>query len=77
MSEPPRFNRGERVIVHYDGGTATAEIGVRSGNGRAIAIVFDGMIEGYAGVMPLMWNGTAFENVFDGIIIRIERIAHA
>jgi len=56
MSDPPNFQRGERVIIKHRGEFVRGEILLASPNGRSIALGYDGIIAGCLRVLPLFWD---------------------
>lgn len=49
--------RGEFVFVTYKGKTLKAMATLVSENGVSAIIMFDGMLGGYAGMMPILFSG--------------------
>lgn len=50
------WNTGDAVMVEFEGRTLRASVLLASHNGRSLALQFDGLVGGYAGMMPAMWN---------------------
>lgn len=47
------LKRGDHVWITYDGQTLPALVGIASPNGRAAMLMFDGILGGYVGTMPV------------------------
>ncbi len=58
MSDPLFVLAGTPVWLRMQGDDRqiAAEVGMASTNGLALALVFDGLIGGYAGMMPIGWD---------------------
>lgn len=49
------LQRGEFVTLTYLGQTRPGFVALASLNGWSVIVMFDGMLGGYAGTMPLAW----------------------
>lgn len=47
----------ERVTVTFAGRTVDATIELASFNGHSLALRFEALLGGYAGLMPVLWRG--------------------
>lgn len=52
----PPFARGAFVHVTYEGRTLAAMVVLASTDGVSLAIMFDGLLGGYVGMMPILWH---------------------
>ena len=63
------WKTGEGCSITTGGRTVRGKIELASTNGVSLFITFDAMLDpagelgGYAGGMPLMWNGQAFQDL--------------
>lgn len=55
-SDPP-FRRGDFVIIGADGREVRGMVGLASENGRSLMLLFDAMIGGWVGAMPVLEEG--------------------
>lgn len=55
---PESFARGDFVFVTFEQRTIRAFVVLASDDARSLAIMFDGFLGGYVGMMPLLWNDT-------------------
>lgn len=74
------WKTGEACRITAGGRTVDGRIELASSNGISLFITFDAMLDpggdlgGYAGGMPLMWNGTAFQDLAGrGVVELAER----
>lgn len=72
MSEP--FKRGDFVNVTYGDRTVEAMVTLASPNGRSLLVMFEAMLGGHAGVMPILQvdDGT-FISLIESKPVKIER----
>jgi hypothetical protein len=71
MNEMPVFRCGDRVLIKCGGRDTPAQVFLASSHGRALALFFDAIIEGFAGSMPVLWDAEAatFRSIIGGIAI--------
>lgn len=71
MSEMPKFQRGDKVLITCGGSDTPANVFLVASNGQALALVFDAIIAGFAGSMPVLWDAEAatFRSIIGGIAI--------
>lgn len=50
------WKKGDRVGITYLGRTVTGRVELASENGISVCLVFDALLGGYAGRMPVLWN---------------------
>lgn len=65
MPDPPPLRRGHFVNVTLDGRTVPAMVVVASGNAHSIAVMFDALLGGYAGMMPVLWVDDHYEDLVE------------
>lgn len=51
---------GEKCRATCQGSSVVATVVLASSNGRSLAIEFDAILAGYAGLMLLLWKGDGF-----------------
>jgi len=67
------LKRGETVRLTFAGRTVDAFVALASPNGRSLFLMFDAVVGGYVGGLPLLWDGAAFREPFpDGRSAYIE-----
>lgn len=72
------LQRGEFVVVTASGRTVRAMVTLASANGRSIVLMFDAMLGGFVGVMPVSLDdddgtGAATGAALDGMPVTITR----
>jgi hypothetical protein len=73
MSSPPRVWRtGEEVILRCDGRSLPARILLASPNGHSLALAFEGIVAGFVGMMPVLWDERARSFVSLGVACPVE-----
>jgi hypothetical protein len=50
------LKRGDFVHVTFQGRTVRAMVTIASPDARSLMIMFDGMLGGFVGMMPLLWR---------------------
>jgi hypothetical protein len=48
------FKTGDRVMIGYAGSQVEGVVKLASENGKSLALVFDAMLGGYVGMMPVL-----------------------
>ena len=76
MNEPPRFYRGERVLIRDGRQVIAGEVLLASGNGQSIAVGYDGMVAGCVNVLPLLWDAGSgtFRTIVNQDAIAVQRV---
>jgi hypothetical protein len=75
------WKAGERCRITCGGRTVDGRIELAASSGVSLVLCFDGMlypggdIGGYPGGMPVMWNGTAFQDWAGRGIIELAEVA--
>lgn len=72
MTAPP-WTTGEIVRVTFGGRTVTAEIVIASGNHESLAVTFEAILGGYAGMMPILWVGDHYEDLMTRSTVVLDR----
>lgn len=67
------LRRGDFVTITGGGKTMEAMVGIASENGVSLVVLFDGMITGHVGAMPLLKDGETYRSIMDNTIVTIER----
>ena len=50
--------RGQFVWVTFEGRTVAAMVGLAAPNGESAILLFEGILGGYVGMMPIAWQET-------------------
>jgi hypothetical protein len=69
---PLPWRKGDAVRVTFGGRTIDAEIVIASENAVSLAVTFDGILGGYAGMMPILWTGEHYEDLITRSIVTLE-----
>jgi hypothetical protein len=69
------MRRGEFVYVSFEGQTLEAMVTLASGGPvGSIAVMFDGMLDGCMGMMPLLYeHDKGWVNIMSGNVIQISK----
>jgi hypothetical protein len=68
MTEDGKLQRrGEFVWVTYSGKTVKAMCLLVSDNGVSAVIMFDAMLGGHLGMMPIVWTVGHYESLLEGL----------
>jgi hypothetical protein len=49
-----QFRKGDRVQISCEGRTIDGEVILASGNGRSLAIAYEGILAGFVALMPVI-----------------------
>lgn len=60
MKPPEVFARGDFVIIEAEGKRLGAFVALASANGRSLMLFYDGMIGGFVGAMPVLYDDGAW-----------------
>jgi hypothetical protein len=73
--EPPPiiFKVGDGVRIGYGGRVVDGKIALAAANGRALGLEFEAILGGFAGAMPVGWDGAAFRDILFAKVVTIER----
>ena len=73
MSEPsPPFSNGQSVTLECRGVTVEAVIMLASQNGKSLMVAFEGLLIGYAGMMPLLVDDHGqYRDLIQGIVVSV------
>ena len=63
VKSPLPLRRGDYVEVTFEGRTLPAMVTLASENGKSLMLMFDGMLGGYAGMMPVLWSQDHYEDL--------------
>jgi hypothetical protein len=50
------FKTGEQVRITYEGQSRSGTVRLASQNGKSLMLEFFGMLGGYVGMLPCLWN---------------------
>lgn len=64
--EPIPFQRGDYARLSCDGYEPVCFIALAAQGGASLIVMFDGMIDGCVGAMPLLWRDGGYVNVMTG-----------
>jgi hypothetical protein len=67
------YRTGERVVIAFEGRTVSGEVLFASSNGVSLALSFEAILGGYAGMMPVLWYDGEFRDLIKGEAVGIER----
>jgi hypothetical protein len=70
-TNPPILRRGQFVEVTVDGRTLRAMVVLASDNARSVLLMFDGLLGGYVGTMPVIWVVDRYEDLIRHEAVRI------
>jgi hypothetical protein len=73
LTSPLQLTRGDYVHVTHKGRTLIAFVALASQNGLSLMLFFDGMLGGYAGVMPVFWSDDHYEDVMTHGLVHLMR----
>lgn len=73
MSTRRRWTTGEAVRITCADESVIGVVQLASENGRSLALVFDGLLAGHAGMMPVLWDDKAevFRTITCGSVVGI------
>ncbi len=71
-TEPPRRHPGERVRVIMGDRIVEAVVVLAGGGGHSLFLIFDGMVGGYLGAMPVLWKNDGYFDLVQGRPVGIE-----
>lgn len=74
MTELKIRKPGELVRVTYEGRTVSAMVGLASPFGNSLILVFQAMLGGYIGTMPVLWDeeSSKFRDLIEGKPVTIK-----
>ena len=67
MSE--HYRTGEAVMIECDGRRVAGTVALASGNGRSLMLQFEALIDGHAGLMPVLMDD---DGIYRSIVTDIE-----
>lgn len=70
---PIPFRRGDYAHITYKGRTVVAFVAMASANGGSLMLMFDAMLGGYVGVMPVNWINDHYEDVMTNGLVHLMR----
>lgn len=71
MSEP--FKRGDFVEITAGDRTVDAMVTLASPCGKSLFVMFDAMLDGHVGAMPLLADGDGFVSIITGRRVALRR----
>lgn len=71
--EPIAFRRGDYAHVTYKGRTVIAFVAMATPDGKSLILMFDAMLGGYVGAMPVGWVNDRYEDVMTGGLVHLMR----
>jgi hypothetical protein len=60
------YKRGDFVQLTIDGLTLRAMVALASPNGASLMVMFDGLLDGCVGMMPLLAHDDGYHNLMTG-----------
>ena len=73
MGPSPKLKSGDRARVTFESRTVDAVVFFASENGRSLFIVFEAILGGYVGEMPVLWKDGSFYDLVTNQVVSIER----
>jgi hypothetical protein len=67
------FSRGDFVEIACGDRTLDGMVTLASPNGQSLIVMFDGMLDGHVGVMPLHWHNEGFIALLTGTPVTLTR----
>lgn len=76
--DPPEpFARGAFVHVTFAQRTITAMVTLASDKGHSLILMFEGILGGYVGMMPVLWQDGAYRDLVQHDVVVITPAASA
>ncbi len=73
MSEPPRiWKTGERCRISYEGRTVEGTVHLASPCGKSLAVTFEAILGGFAGLILASWEEPRFVDLMWGKPVTLE-----
>ena len=69
-----KLRTGSHVLIIYEGREIEGHVRIASENQRSLALVFDGMLGGYVGMMPVVDNGDGYRDLVEGKPVEVRPI---
>jgi hypothetical protein len=70
----PILCKGDVVLANNGERTIEARVTIASPNGRSLVIVWaDGMLGGYVGMMPVLYDDGEYRGLIDGMCLTLTR----
>jgi hypothetical protein len=63
---------GSRVLITYKGREIEGHVRMVSENQKSAAFVFDGMLGGYVGMMPVFDHGEGYRDLVEGEPVEVK-----
>ncbi|HEY6248733.1 MAG TPA: hypothetical protein VI685_02165 [Candidatus Angelobacter sp.] len=67
------FKIGDQVRITYRGNTLEGEIFLACSSGLSVTLTFNGRLESYAGLMPVLWTDDGYVDLVHGQSVGITR----
>ncbi len=69
------MKRGDFVWIEHEGQRVRGMVSLASENGNSLMLLFDDMVGGYLGMMPVLREGDGeYRDLIKGEIVKLERI---
>lgn len=74
---PDYLRRGDFVTVTFEQTTRRAFVAIASRNAESLVVMFEGIVGGYVGMMPIAWDpvGRRYVDLINGREVTIDRDA--
>jgi hypothetical protein len=68
------FQTGEPVTITCEGRTIPGFVHLASPNGKSLMLMFDAMLDGHVGMMPVMFEDDGvFRALMTGVVVELAR----
>jgi hypothetical protein len=68
------FATGEKVMIECKGVNRYATVELASSNGKSLALVFEAIIDGHVGMMPVLLDDDGvYRSIVNGVAVKINR----
>jgi len=68
------FKMGDQVRITYQGKSIDGEVFLSCSTGLSVTLTFNGWLESYAGLMPVMWVDDGYIDLVYGHRVGIDRL---
>lgn len=66
------FKTGDPVVIGCDGRTVPGVVQLASANGKSLMLSFDALLDGHAGMMPVLLDDDGvFRSIISGIAVEL------
>lgn len=73
MPAPLPLKQGDKVTLRVLKGNREAMVFMASKNGKSLMLIFDSILLGYAGQMPVIWKAGEYRDLLTNTLIEIRK----